>query len=240
VRTAALLGVAAALGGSPVAGPFGHGADAVWILRPAGPPKAVVVFGHGWKQWPPSPSHPWVGQFRPWLDHLVAAGDAVIFPRYQLGGDVPGAARVDAYRHGLQLAFARLGRPRVPVVAAGYSYGASLAFYYAANARSWGLPPPSAVDAVFPAGTIPGAPLPALPRAVRVLIQVGDSDTEAGTGGASAFWGWLARHPTGHKRYETIRSSGGFLAVHAAPKGTSPAARRVFWAPLDALVAAAR
>ena len=83
---------------SPVHGPYGRGADQVWIVRPTTHVRAVVVFGHGWKGAPPSASHPWVAQFRPWLDHLIAQGDAVIFPRYQLGGDQPGSARADAYR----------------------------------------------------------------------------------------------------------------------------------------------
>jgi hypothetical protein len=239
VRAAAAL-AAAALAGSPVQGPFGHGAASVWVLRPTGPIRSVVVFGHGWKQAPPSASSPWVGQFRPWLDHLVAGGSAVIFPRYQLGGDLPGPARVAAYRRGLELGFARLGRPAVPVVVAGYSYGASLAFYYTANARSWGLPPVAAVDAVFPAGMIPGAPLPAPPHSLRVLIEVGDRDTAAGAPGASAFWAWLAGRPARLQRYRIVHSTGSFAAVHAAPKGTSLQARQAFWAPLDDLVAQVR
>jgi dienelactone hydrolase len=212
----------------------------VWLLLPAGPIRSVIVFGHGWKQAPPSASDPWVGQFRPWLDHLVAGGSVVIFPRYQLGGDAAGAERVAAYRRGLQLGFARLGRPAVPVVAVGYSYGASLAFYYAANAASWGLPPVAAVDAVFPAGTIPGAALPAPPPSLRALIEVGDRDTVAGAPDASPFWAWLANKPARLKRYRTVHSSGSFVAVHAAPKGTSLEARQAFWAPLDALIATVR
>ncbi len=219
-------------------GPFGHGAGEVWLVIPRGPVKTVVVFGHGWKLYPPSAGRPWVNQFRPWLDHLAGEGAVVIFPRYQLGlGDSQDATRVDSFRQGLTEGFARLKRPRLPVVAAGYSFGASLAFYYAANARLWRLPAPAAVDAVFPAGTIAGAPLPSLPRSIRVLIQVGDRDTEAGTGGANAFWAWLRDHPAARKRYETVRSHGGFVAIHAAPKETSAAAQQVFWQPLDALIA---
>jgi hypothetical protein len=222
----------------PVEGPFGHGAAQVWLLRPTSPPRSIVVFGHGWKTFPPSAAHPSVGQFAPWLTHLLAGGSAVIFPRYQLGnGDDFGAARVDSYRAGLRLGFARLGVTHVPVVAAGYSYGASLAFYYAANAARWHLPRPAAVDAVFPAGPIPGAPLPRPPPALDALIEVGDRDTVAGAAGARAYWRWLGSHARRHLM--TVRSRGSFVADHAAPKRSTPAARRAFWLPLDRLLAAA-
>jgi acetyl esterase/lipase len=220
-----------------IEGPFGIGASAVWLLRPQTHPRSIVVFGHGWKLFPPSPLHPWVGQFQPWLDHLVAHGSAVIFPRYQLGGDESGPARVRSFRQGLADGFARLGLTGLPVVAAGYSYGGSLAFYYAANARSWRLPVPEAVVSIFPAGPIPGAMLAPLPAHVRVLIQVGDRDVEAGRGGADAFWAWLAGHPASRKRFEVVRSGPSLLATHAAPKLNTAGARRAFWAPLDALVA---
>jgi dienelactone hydrolase len=217
-------------------GPFGSGAGQVWLLRPAGPVRGVVVFGHGWKLQPPSPSSAWVAQFAPWLEHLVSEGEAVIFPRYQLGGDRPGLARVASYRKGVTLGFRQLRAPDAPVVVAGYSYGGSLAFSYAANARQWGLPAVRAVDAVFPSGPVPGAPLPPLSSSVRVVIQVGDQDTEAGARGANAFWRWLARHPKVNRHYVIVRSRPGFVANHAAPKLATPAAQRAFWAPLDALL----
>ena len=125
-------------------------------------------------------------------------------------------------------------------MAVGYSFGASLAFYYSANAAAWRLPLPSAVQAVFPGSMIPGAPLSALNRTVRVLIQVGDADTEAGSAGANAFWTWLATHPSSRKRYQVVRSSPELAATHAAPKSATAAAQRTFWAPLDRLIAQAR
>lgn len=226
---------------SPVHGPYGRGADQVWIVRRPGPIRAVVVFGHGWKVAPPSASYPFVGQFWPWLDHLTGEGNAVIFPRYQVGGDEPGAARAAAFRAGVAEGFRRLALPAdTPVVATGYSYGATLALTYAANARRWRLPEPRAVDAVFPAGEIPGVPLPPLARSTDVLLQVGDRDTVAGPGGASAFWTWLARHPPNRKRYQVVRSHGSFAADHASPKSAAAAAQAAFWAPLDRLVAHAR
>ncbi len=228
-------------GGPPVEGPFGKGADAVWLIRPRTPIRSVVVFGHGWKSHAAASTDEWVQQFRPWLDHLVVGGSAVVFPRYQLGqGDSAGTARLNSFRHALEIGFARLGRPRVPVVAAGYSFGGSLVFHYAANARAWGLPTPAAVDSVFPAGPIPGAPLPPLPTTVRVLIQVGENDPEAGSGGAEAFRAWLSHHPSPRVHLETIYSSATLYASHAAPKASSRSAQRAFWDPLDRLITAAR
>ena len=224
-----------------IAGPYGTGGATVWLVLPNAPERSVVVFGHGWKLTPPFPGHPWVDQFRPWLDHLAAGGSAVIFPNYQFGsGDAANASRVQDFVAAIRTGYIHLGRPKVPFVAVGYSFGASLAFYYGANARTWSLPIPRAVQATFPAGMIPGAYLPPLDSSVRVLIQVGDADTEAGRTGADAFWNWLSSHPTTRKRYEVVRSSPQFAATHSAPKATSPAARRAFWAPLDHLIALAR
>jgi len=223
-----------------IEGPIGSGAGSVWLLRPKGSVQSVVVFAHGWKRAPPSPAHPWVGQFAPWLAHLVAEGNAVIFPRYQLGGDAAGPATIAAFRRGLRLGFRRLGGPDVPVIAVGYSYGASLVFYYAAEARRWGLRAPEAVDSIFPVGPIPGAPPPAIPASLRVLIEVGDRDTVAGRSGAEAWWTLLRRQPPERKRFVVVHSLPGFEADHAAPKSSGLAARRAFWSPLDRLLAQAR
>lgn len=224
-----------------VEGPFGRGSSQVWLIRPSGPIRSIVVFGHGWKLFPPSAAHPWVGQFRPWLDHLAQQGSAVVFPRYQLGsGDSQGPERAADYRRGVALGLERLGRPPAPVIVVGYSYGASLAFAYAADARRWHLPQPRALDGVFPAGPVGGVALDPLPAGVRVLLQVGDRDTEAGRAGADAFWRLLRAHPVSRKRYEIILSRRSLIADHTAPKRLDMAARRAFWAPLDALVAAVR
>jgi pimeloyl-ACP methyl ester carboxylesterase len=235
-----------ASGGTRVAeprleGPFGTGAGGVWLLRPAGQPKSVVVFGHGWKRFPPSPARPWVGQFGPWLEHLVRGGSAVLFPRYQTGvGDPSGRATLKAYRRGLDMGFRRLRTPGVPVITAGYSYGASLAFAYAADARRWRLPQPRALDCIFPAMPIVEAKLAPIPRSVHVLIQVGADDVDAGRAGGEALWLLLTAHPAAGKRYQLVSSRPGFIADHAAPKRSDVAARRAFWLPLDTLIAFAR
>ena len=76
-----------------IEGPYGRGGGEVWVVVPDRPVQSVVVFGHGWKLAPPSTAYSWVGQFRPWLDHLAADGSAVIFPRYQLGVGDPRTQR---------------------------------------------------------------------------------------------------------------------------------------------------
>lgn len=238
---ASVVPAAAARPSPPVfRGPFGKGPDAVWLLAPRKRPRSVVVFLHGWKVAPPSPSYPWVGQFRPWIDHLVDGGSAVLFPAYQSGLDAQGPERVASLHSALKRGFTLLAKPVPPVVVVGYSYGASLAFYYAANARAWNIRIPVAVDAIFPAEPIPGATLPPLPRRIAALIEVGDQDSVAGRAGADAFWSWLARRRGGQRRFVVVHSTPGFAAVHAAPKSTTPAARRSFWRPLDSLIAAAR
>jgi hypothetical protein len=237
VTALAALLAAAALATSGPSGPYGSGAAQVWVLRPAGPIRHVVVFAHGWKVAPPASASAWVEQFRPWLNHLLTGGGAVIFPRYQLGGSDPyDSALVRAFEAGVRTGYARLGRPSVPVIAVGYSVGAALVLAYGAEAPSLGLPVPAAIDAIFPAGPVPGAPLPALGRTIRVLIQVGDEDTIAGTAGARAFWTWLAPHPAARRTYRVVRSAGSFHVDHAAPKLATAAARSAFWAPLDRLI----
>ena len=63
-----------------VAQPFGSGPSQVWVLRPKhGKPRSVVVYIHGW-----SASSPFEWHIA-WMDHLLARGSAVIFPRYQEG-----------------------------------------------------------------------------------------------------------------------------------------------------------
>jgi len=237
----ALAGVAPTTASAlPVRGPFGAGRNQTWIVPARGPARDVVVFGHGWKT-APSAGISWVRQFGPWLEHLRAAGSDVVFPRYQAGGETsPSPALVEAFRHGAEAGLARLSVDRLPTVMVGYSFGASLAFSYAANAHRWGLPRPAAVMAVFPAGPVTGSPLPPLHGPVRVLVQVGDRDDVAGSGGAQTFWRWLRTLPAVQRRYEVVHSREGLVATHAAPKLSSHPAQRAFWRPLDDLIAVAR
>jgi hypothetical protein len=217
---------------SPGVTSIGSGADQVWLMRPTGPVRVVVVFVHGWTTGAPT-------IWAPWLNHLRARGDLVIFPRFQSGkGDTPQTALVHL-RHGIVAAFGRLGGVHVPVVALGKSYGGAAVFDYAGEARTWGVPAPVAVVSIFPA--YPTGPLPpALAPSVFAEVMVGDADTIAGTGGANTFWNWLRPHPAANKRYITIRSRPGFTATHESAQLATPIAQAVFWHPFDALLARVR
>ena len=54
----------------PSEGPIGQGASGVWIYRPAGEPKDLVVFLHG--QGGPEEARP--DNHLPWINHLVSRG----------------------------------------------------------------------------------------------------------------------------------------------------------------------
>src|SRR5439155_15732850 len=136
--------------GCAVGAPVGRGASQVWILRPSAPARTIVIYAHGWTATNP----------RDWhlsrMNQLCAQDSIVVFPRYQAGSYADSfAGSVEPFRRGLQAAFARLRGLHVPVVAAGYSFGATLVFYYAAKATDWRLPVPVAVYSIFPTGPIP-------------------------------------------------------------------------------------
>jgi acetyl esterase/lipase len=212
---------------------LGVGAHEVWVLWPAGPARSIVVFGHGW-------STPFPANFGPWIAHLRAAGSIVIYPRYRIGaGDSTGSA-LAAFQAGIQSAFKRIGRLGVPVIAVGKSFGGSALFYYAALARGWGVPAPAAILSIFPALPIGALPARQLAQGTYVEFFVGDADTTAGSGGASAFWSWLSGHRSSEKRYLVIHSRTGFVANHDSVQRTDKIAQAIFWTPLDLLIARVR
>lgn len=230
-----MLAVALGLGGESSATrsddpPLGVGASQVWVLRPAGAVRSVVVFLHGWGAMSPEGTA--------WIDHLRARGNAVVYPRYQSDIDDRATATIYRLRDGLRLAFAEADLRDRPVVTLGYSWGATLAFRYGAHARLWGVPVPRAIVGLNPASVrFGGPPKRGLPRSVRVLLMVGDADR---AGGARPFWHWLGRHPRSRKQFRIVRSTPALFADHGSPMETTPAARRTFWAPVDALVARVR
>src|SRR5262245_25888734 len=61
-------------------GPIGQNEDAVWIFRPAGKPKNLVVFFHG--QGGPDEATP--KNHLPWIRHLVSRGSVVVYPRWEV------------------------------------------------------------------------------------------------------------------------------------------------------------
>jgi hypothetical protein len=225
---------------------LGRGASETWIFTPTEPPRCVVVFLHGGGDLDPA-------RYTSWLDYLVLGKTcAVVFPRYQQSRTtVAPAAALRALRAGIKTGLAYVRRsqyglegnrpdPAVPVIVAGIDYGASLAFYYAANARQWRLPVPAAVDSIFPAqGRLPQTPLPLLPSGVRVLVQVADEDGATGKAAADDLRAYLASHPAARKRYRVVRSTPALRATHGAPLLTTASAESTFWVPLDGLIDAA-
>ncbi len=233
--SAALLcafGVNPARAGPPVIR-LGVGAREVWVFRPSAPAKSIVVFGHGW-------STPLPAGFGPWVEHLRAGGSIVIYPRYRVGGGGGGGdstiAALAAFEAGIESAFKRIGKIGVPVIAIGKSFGGSAVFYYAAAARSRGLPVPAAILSIFPAGPIGAFPAERPSARTYVEFFVGDADTIAGSGGADTFWRWLGGHRSDLKRYVVIHSRSGFVANHDSAQRTDAIARDVFWKPLDVLI----
>jgi acetyl esterase/lipase len=209
---------------------LGSAATEVWILPPLGAVHDVVVFGHGWST--PLPS----GAFAPWLDHLRSRGSLVIYPRYRVSAGDSTSSALLSFRAAVVAALRHIAPIRVPILALGKSFGASAIFYYAAEAKRWRVPGPAAVVSIFPAYPIGALPARTLPASVYVRILVGDRDTTAGSGGANAFWSWLAGHAPGLKRYVTVRSRPGFIANHDSAQSSTPVARLVFWRPVDILL----
>jgi hypothetical protein len=236
VVLAALASTAASAAASrcSLVGPFGTGDGQVWLLKPSGPARSIVLFAHGWTAVDPNDWH------RARFDHLCAQGNIVLFPRYQRDEYESWQDSVDGFRRGVQLGFRRLGTTHLPVVAAGYSFGGALVNYYAGNARRWKVAVPRSVLSIFPTTRIPGRPAGTPPASVRFVILAGDRDEVVGTGGAKDFMKWLARHPASRKTYRLIRSRSGLVAFHEAPKERTAAATRAFWRPIDVLVAEAR
>jgi acetyl esterase/lipase len=212
---------------------YGRGADRVWVFRRRGrPPRAVVVFLHGLAD--EIESTP--ANHRPWLRHLAAQGDAVLYPRFET---VPGAPR--AVYHALKGLVAGLKAvdPPVgaPVVLIGYSRGGGLAVDLAALAPGIEVEP-RAVLAVFPAMLDPPLDFRSIPPATRIVLLVGDRDTTVSHFGRDDLVGYL-RHSgfaMGRVVTETVRSTPSFSATHLSALETSPGARRAFWARADRLV----
>ena len=124
---------------------IGDGPAAVTIVRPEGLDTDVplVLFLHGWGATDPR-------AYRPWIEHLARAGNAVIYPRYQDSFAEPPAQVLGNVVLGVRAALARLDEDPGSLVAAGHSAGGALAADYAAVARSVGLPSPRAVFAAYP------------------------------------------------------------------------------------------
>jgi pimeloyl-ACP methyl ester carboxylesterase len=210
---------------------LGQGPRQVWRFEPKGrEPKALVVFIHG--RGDATEDTPYY--HRPWLRHLAARGNAVLYPRYET---IPGDTRA------LRFLFdavppAAAGLPKgLPVVLIGYSRGGGLAVDYTALHPQIGLP--RAVLAVFPILLDAKLDLRSIPPRVRFLFLVGDRDTQVGATGAAELVQRLAvaGYPRRLMRTELIRSNQDFQATHLSVLQNDPAARRAFWARADRLIA---
>jgi hypothetical protein len=219
---------------------LGSGANEAWVIAPGGA-RSIVVFLH--ERGDPIPQN-----YLGWLDQLAAQESAVVFPRYESAATrtpqqmlrALRAAVTRAERHLAGLPVSGFGGgpiKGVPVIVVGYGYGATLAFYVAANSTRWGLPAPRAVVSIFPRpGPFAGIALPPLAHSTRVVLQVGDVDTTAAKSAASDLWRAIERHPAARKRLVTVHSGGGLRADHRAPLRMTSAAVDAFWAPLDQII----
>jgi pimeloyl-ACP methyl ester carboxylesterase len=210
----------------------GRGTHQVWLFEPAShKPKAMVVFVHG--RGDAREDTPYY--HRPWLRHLAAQGNAVLYPRYET---VPGDSRALRFLYdALPPAAAKLPKG-LPMVLIGYSRGGGLAVDYTALAPQIGTP--RAVLAVFPILLDPRLHLRSIPPSVRFLFLVGDRDTQVGAEGARDLLQQLitAGYPRGLLRAELVRSQGGFKATHLSVLDDTPGARKAFWVRADRLISA--
>ena len=126
-------------------GPIGKGSSGVWLFRPAGKPKNVVVYFHG--QGGPVEATP--TNHRPWIKHLVDRGSIVVYPRYEMAYEAdPMQYIVD----GVKAAEKKVDVKGLPVLAIGSSRGGALAVEYGAVASGNDVPVPGQIMSVFPAG----------------------------------------------------------------------------------------
>lgn len=234
----ALTGCGGGGGGSTpakasVVGPIGKGGEGVYLFRPGGEPKRMVIFFHG--QGGPEETTP--TYHRAWIDHLVRRGAIVVYPRYET--DYSGAV-LDNAAKGVRTAMRRLGPQTVPVLALGYSRGAALAVEYAAAAPGRHLPVPNAIESVNPVPYGEQArivDLRPIRRGTILSVLVSEEDPHA-TDGMTLLLDRLRKagfSPDG-VRLHVARSHGGFTADHLAPLSSSAPARAAYWAPTDALI----
>jgi len=217
-----------------IAGPFTQDANGVWIFKPAGKPKRLVIFFHG--QGGATETTP--ENHRAWIDHLVSKGAVVVYPRYEM---LYSASVLKAANAGIKTAADRLELTGIPVLALGYSRGAAMAVEYAATAPGEHLPVPTAIESVNPVPYGEQARIvdlrPLRPKTLMAIL-VSDKDPHA-TDGASLLLHRLrdAGFPGQQVELNIAHSHGSFTADHLAPLGSSPAARQAYWAPTDELIA---
>jgi predicted esterase len=218
-------------------GPVGSGPNEVWFYAAKGKPRSLVIFLHGYG----GPMEETPANHVPWLKHLAAEGNDVIYPRYEVGASTNPYPNIDtAVRH----ATSRLGRPHVPVIVIGYSRGGRIAIDYAALRAAAGHEP-RLVMCVFPAVHAPGerlASLKPLDGKMRLVLMVGDKDTGVDGSGARVILARLelANFPGSRIKLIIVRSTKTFQATHTSVLESNKGARLAFWKPTDKLIESVR
>jgi pimeloyl-ACP methyl ester carboxylesterase len=202
-----------------------HGAmpTGYWLYEPGLPdgslptkPQPLVIFLHGYTAIDPE-------IFRPWIDHIVQNGAIVIYPFYQNANDLIIPQFIDNSVTAIHDALDELAKPghvpvdltRVGVV--GHSVGGVLTADYAAIAAAEGLPVPSVIMPVEPAGCIdcnalpPGQGVPledfsTIPASVLAYLVVGNDDFLASEYGAKLIWKGMTAVPLENRDYIVVRS----------------------------------
>ena len=215
-------------------GPIGKGASGIWIYRPAGKPKDLVIYLHG--QGGASEAMP--DNHLPWIKHLVSRGSIVLYPRYEMEYE---AEPMQFIADGIRTAEKRVDLDDLPVLVIGYSRGGGLAVEYGAVAVEEELPVPDAIMSVFPAGfgnANQQVDLSPIPHTTEILFLVGDQDEVVDTRGAAFTGSRLqeAGFPGENIHLDLVESQGNFVADHFAPMQTTPAARAAFWEPADRIL----
>ena len=207
----------------------GPGPTGVWVLRPEGRSKGVVLFLHGWTAARPD-------VYRAWLEHLVDDGRTVVYPQYQAPPFLSPSTAFGALVAGVKTAVAEAELPTEGWVVAGHSAGGAMSADYAASAQELGLPVPRAVVSVYPGRSIrripiglPTLPLDTIPETTDVVVLAGDDDRTVGTTEARR----IARETGG--RFLLVRDPR--LDDHLAPQRERGS---YLWDVLDAVLSGSR
>lgn len=216
-------------------GPIGQNEDAVWVFRPAGKPKDLVVFLHG--QGGPDEATP--KNHLPWIRHLVKRGSIVVYPRFEV---LYTQDPIPYIVSGVRAATKRVDVNGLPVLAIGYSRGGALAVEYGAVATKNKVPVPGEIMSTFPAsvgneGHV--VDLKPLDHSTELVIQMGQADRVVGRAGARVLLRRLQQggFPAKNIRLDFVNSRAGFVADHTAPLRTTAGAQTAFWSVADALLA---
>ena len=163
-------------------------ADGYWLFVPSEPrPDTVdvVVFLHGYGAYNPF-------AYGKWIKHLVAKGNAVIYPRYQKNLFIPTADKFpEKAATGIRNALSALRNdlkivPRTDrVMYIGHSYGGVVAANLGVNYRQFNIPKPKGMLLSEPGtGPLTGARLTdysGLPEDLALNIVVGEDDYVVGS-----------------------------------------------------------